>query len=706
MPVLGTASGSGVSLADKGTWATTTAYAVGDVVTYAGQRYAANTAHTAAAAFTTDTAKWTALGAPATDPTFTGHVTVPSPTNPADAVSLAYAAANFTATGSFNDIRAYGAKVDTQSVNDAAITTGTATLTSATAAFTSLDTGKTFNVIGAGAAGANLVTTGTYVNATTITLAANAGATVSGARMQWGTDDTAAVRAAITAAFTGGSGTVYFPPGVTLLASPAITGTGGGGYAYAGQLLIPARPLTGKPITIQFLGSIPQTQVFWGAQTGDVMDVEQTGSIVQSVATSGNILDVIPHATASAVNAADYWSNINVEMSNLCWRAPNNPAIGGLNLRKAICANIDRTTIGVNATTASLAQPTHGTIALALPDIDNDARGEFRRSQVYGFGTGITHSEHAVLDDASIYHCIVGIAPQAAYHLSKYSKVGIWRCVTGVQPAGNCNIVGEIAFEGGTATGWPTGQADIDDPSGYINGDLKVCRYSQSRLIIRGLFNCNVTNVRQIGGGTKPSLQPWATYDGFSAGNSGSGYAVGQMDSGQTWGALGSGVGWGVGFGKAYLTSVGLSDCHLVVPLYHPTLNLANYTVQADITLSGTKALAGLVIHANAANFYIAASLRKYGANNFLRLERNVSGTYTTLQDAMTGTLANSSTYTLTVNVTPTTITVSVNGTTQITYTKTGTDQTNFNAQPRAGLYAFGSGAEDGGSRWGNFSIV
>lgn len=66
-------------------------------------------------------------------------------------------------------------------VSDAAITTGTNTLTSATAAFSAADTGKIVTVAGAAAAGATLAATMTYVNATTVTLSTNAGTTVSGA---------------------------------------------------------------------------------------------------------------------------------------------------------------------------------------------------------------------------------------------------------------------------------------------------------------------------------------------------------------------------------------------------------------------------------------------------------------------------------------------------------------------------------------------
>lgn len=199
--------------------------------------------------------------------------------------------------GQVFNVKAYGAVGDERFLTDAAIGLGSTDLSSATAAFTSADTGKTvtvnagpnailtatytsgatvtgsanqyctvgtFNGGGSSAAGyllltgtnaiagstalditnvgtgftsaptsavltngtatcsgtitiataliaLPLVTTGTYVSATHLTLGAAATTAVTSARMSIGTDDSAAIQAAITAAAVSG-GTVYFPP--------------------------------------------------------------------------------------------------------------------------------------------------------------------------------------------------------------------------------------------------------------------------------------------------------------------------------------------------------------------------------------------------------------------------------------------------------------------------------------------------------------
>jgi hypothetical protein len=96
---------------------------------------------------------------------------------------------------------AYGAVGNGGSIADAAITTGTAILTSATANFTSIYVGAPITVIGAGTSGGNLTTTiASLINSTTVLLAANATTTVSSAKANYGVDDTTALQSAITAA--------------------------------------------------------------------------------------------------------------------------------------------------------------------------------------------------------------------------------------------------------------------------------------------------------------------------------------------------------------------------------------------------------------------------------------------------------------------------------------------------------------------------
>lgn len=138
---------------------------------------------------------------------------------------------------------AYGAKGDAKDLTDIAMTSGSAVLTSASAAFTSGDVGKTFVVYQAGTTGTMLASTiASYQSATQVTLANTASTTVSGAVGFYGTNDSTAITAAVTAAkAAGGPATVYFPPGVYLTStamnfdstvSCGIAGNGGTGTEY------------------------------------------------------------------------------------------------------------------------------------------------------------------------------------------------------------------------------------------------------------------------------------------------------------------------------------------------------------------------------------------------------------------------------------------------------------------------------------------
>jgi hypothetical protein len=92
----------------------------------------------------------------------------------------------------------FGAIGDARHVIDGAIVAGTSTLTSATAAFSARDVGKTIMVAKAGVSGTNLRTAIlAYTNATTVSLSAKASSTVRGKVVVWGTIDTSAVTAAL-----------------------------------------------------------------------------------------------------------------------------------------------------------------------------------------------------------------------------------------------------------------------------------------------------------------------------------------------------------------------------------------------------------------------------------------------------------------------------------------------------------------------------
>lgn len=122
------------------------------------------------------------------------------------------------------DVRAYGAQCDGVALYDVSTTASTTcTISSATAAFTAADIGKSCAVI-ANTSGA--VVTGKYGTITGVTSSGIATASLdlspgvlTSALFVYGTDDAAAVNEAATEAATFG-GTVFIPQSITTIASP------------------------------------------------------------------------------------------------------------------------------------------------------------------------------------------------------------------------------------------------------------------------------------------------------------------------------------------------------------------------------------------------------------------------------------------------------------------------------------------------------
>lgn len=138
----------------------------------------------------------------------------------------------------------YGARGDATRVRNVTATAGSPTVTASGASFTNADIGKSAVVFTEDGAG-TITTIASVGSATQITLSANAGLTASGtgAYLLYGTDDSAAITAAFTAATLAGSDTTVGPNqpiglGVGRVLLPAQANQGG--YIVASQLTIPS----------------------------------------------------------------------------------------------------------------------------------------------------------------------------------------------------------------------------------------------------------------------------------------------------------------------------------------------------------------------------------------------------------------------------------------------------------------------------------
>jgi hypothetical protein len=129
------------------------------------------------------------------------------------------------AVGPVFDIRDFGGKVDARYLTDARTQAGQNYLWSDAYSFTQADVGKRVGVRGAGPVIANAndgawLGTIMSIDGSAARLDSNATSTVTGARAVFGTTDDVAVAKAQIAAVRAGGGTVFFPPGRTIVTSP------------------------------------------------------------------------------------------------------------------------------------------------------------------------------------------------------------------------------------------------------------------------------------------------------------------------------------------------------------------------------------------------------------------------------------------------------------------------------------------------------
>ncbi|WP_435279171.1 hypothetical protein [Streptomyces sp. 1222.5] len=151
---------------------------------------------------------------------------------------------------------AYGAVGDAQIVTDGAITSGTKILTSPSNGFGGAAIGMYVSVKGAGASGVttHIARIASKQSNGQVTLDTNAATSVSGAIVIFGTDDTAAIQAAVDAAeayLAAGHGfaQVYFPPRPYIVAGPLNRTKSG-----SGQIVFGVYPTTANKKIIEFRG--------------------------------------------------------------------------------------------------------------------------------------------------------------------------------------------------------------------------------------------------------------------------------------------------------------------------------------------------------------------------------------------------------------------------------------------------------------------
>lgn len=336
---------------------------------------------------------------------------------------------------------AYGATGNGKVVGDGAMSSGSAVLTSATAAFTAADIGKAISVKGAAATGVTtLVTTiASRQSATQVTLsAANAsGGALSNAVIIWGTDDTAAIQAAVDAAeaYLAAGHTlarVYFPAGAYVVAG-ALNNTKSGN----GQIVFGVYVTSAVKKILEFVGASDGAAAVrhWEQTVPQYSGscILSLGVYASTTAQTNNInADGNPGVISGPNEGFGYgvsatFSNMQVVLKNLAILTTHSSfgiGYGAGNLYGIANAYIENFGYGTAGTVASPSSDysspgTFGTglsVGLLLPAPgNNDHTIAHNVSCGGGYTYALFLTEHAVIDRYMALYCWAGLCPVGTY---------------------------------------------------------------------------------------------------------------------------------------------------------------------------------------------------------------------------------------------------------------------------------------------------
>jgi hypothetical protein len=378
----------------------------------------------------------------------------------------------------------YGAKIDGQVVQDGVMTASSAVLACTTSTpFQASDVGKEISVAGAAAGGAVLCTTILgFTNSGHVTLATAATDATSGAEVYWGTDDTAAWRAAwsdIDASPYGGIARSSVP-GISFLNSAQVDHPLGGNpgilnlpYVNPGEqywigklfgIWGPTPP--GMPFTVAAQGENPGSSLILMANSADA----------QAGGSGGNVINAGAGGTT--------FSCILASFRNLIVRVPAGSGYSAFNLGSAAQCELNDVGSDVACGTDQpmMTEPASGSVGFISPIVDNGAYTVLDRCWAIGYGWGFYVNEHFEGDHLVAGWCRTSYVIGAGFHGAHIGRCGSYH--SGVHLGTNMVsspetiqlVIDEFDIEdapSGSAS-WAMTSEHFSDPSNQIYGSIGV----------------------------------------------------------------------------------------------------------------------------------------------------------------------------------------------------------------------------------------
>ncbi len=330
------------------------------------------------------------------------------------------------------DVEAYGALHDGIVISaNVTATSGSATIsvTGGATPFVVGDVGKVILISGAGAGGAPFRgTIATYISSTSVTLNTTAGTNVTLAWMCFGTDDTAAVQAAINAAHTAGGGTVYLKKGIYIIngaLQTSISGTNPNS-----QIYFPSEADTSYTFSqVRLLG---ESSVALDQYNGEILT---TGTVFIStlISVSGTAPAVFGTKGATGnfqnFNFSDiYAENIHVVVTSN--KGAVAPYLSGWSLFQASAVSMRRVSVTTEVGLTNTVTPSGGsTFGFALSSYNNNGPNTFSECFAGGVHYGAIVGEHSIIDNFYCIGCYRGFVFLKGYHTIT-GKILTHRCNT------------------------------------------------------------------------------------------------------------------------------------------------------------------------------------------------------------------------------------------------------------------------------------
>lgn len=387
------------------------------------------------------------------------------------------------------DVRAYGAVGDGKFVTDGAMSSGSAILTSASNEFGNVVDGMPVMVIGAAPTGVTtLVTTAASVQGNgQITLAATntSGSNLTGALVFWGTDDTAHIQAAITAArayaVTNGSAVIRIPTGAGLFYCIAGALQTGGSTLGNAQLTLGAPvATTGNKMVLTFEGVAngsglqhwQQTNPQLGGSTLVSFGVFNSSAAQNTnISTYGNPCVIGGPAQPGGYGVSPgVYSNMLVTVRNLSILTTYSLyglTYSALDFSGLAEANLENFAYGAAGTVPSgdfnaPAQFANGlSIGVLMPANGNNDNNRCANVSCHGGYTfGFFATEHTVVDRLCVLYCWSGLCPVGLY----YGSVGATHAISVQQASieGCTNVVNFIGVGSGGIGPWLFANIDTE----------------------------------------------------------------------------------------------------------------------------------------------------------------------------------------------------------------------------------------------------